>query len=135
MKVLEEVSQSNFSFSIIPSSSSVSVFVDGTAFVKSGCAGLSCTGLSLLASDWVMIALTVISTTSDKLYFQIFCDYVMTNKHIPENPISFPLTQFRIGEGFIGQIREFKVFAIPLGDETLTHHTSGTPAFIIQIVP
>ena len=49
----------------------------------------------------------------------------MIKRDIAEHPITFALTSFTIGHGLIGEMREFKIFNLPLGQESLSHKTES----------
>lgn len=64
-------------------------------------------GLSLIANDGAT-------------KYQLSCGYTLVADGAMSKNLEFSLSSFRIGEGFVGQMREFKMYLVALGRESFT---------------
>ena len=78
------------------------------------------TGCSAFASgDWMSLAASYVSTGSSTFY-QFYCDHTLLGQGTFYSPLDFPLTTFELGTSFTGVMREFKIYQVPLGSESLS---------------
>ena len=101
-----------FVVSADPSSGSVTVEVDGSSRSGSGCSGLG-------AGSWVRIGVSIIADDSES-FVQIFCDLSLVNSGtITGKKLDFNLNSFKIGDLLDGKLKQFKMYHLAMGRETL----------------
>ena len=65
--------------------------------------------LTALASAWNTVALTIDSSATH-VYINYFCNYILKKSVYLIKSLNFPMTSFKIGDGYIGEMREFKFY-------------------------
>ncbi len=123
MTIFEDSLNQKLSVAVNPGGSSVSVAVDGETRQASSCSGLA-GKRDHTGGNWAIVSLSLIAT-DDEFYYELYCDESLLASGTRNKKLDFPLTDFRIGEGFSGLLREFKLFKLAMGGETFTKQTAS----------
>lgn len=69
----------------------------------------------MAAGNWVTLGVSIIADTNE-LFYWLYCDQTLIKSGNPGKKLDMTLSSFRIGNGFNGKIREFKMYYVSLGD-------------------
>lgn len=72
-----------------------------------------------LGGSYFRLGVSIISGINGS-ELQATCNFVAVMDKSTDKKLDFTLLKFYIGEGFEGSMKEFKLFKVPLGFESLT---------------
>lgn len=72
------------------------------------------------------LAIALLSNVSET-DIQVYCDHLLIGDKSFYEVMDFTGSDLKIGEGFDGEMRHFKLFVANLGKETFSRNTVGKP--------
>ena len=77
-----------------------------------------------VGADWKTLGLSFIANGS-QVWLQMYCGFSLIFENQLSSNLGFSLSSFRIGDGFVGRMRELKLYHLALGKESLTRSTTS----------